>query len=93
MYTGKLEYPTTMQQKLYEAADKLGLTVLTKLLKDPSKNNTDSPKSIPGEETNLKSKLQLYEKSLDYTGSYDAQVCFFIHYLEFFQLKYYSLIE
>lgn len=74
MYTGKLEYPTTMQQKLYEAADKLGLTVLTKLLKDPSKQNFDSQKSMPSEETNLKAKLQQYERSLDYSTNYDAQV-------------------
>lgn len=73
MYTGKLEYPTTMQQKLYEAADKLGLTVLTKLLKDPSKQNSDSHRSMHPEESNLKTKLQQYEKSLDYASNYDTQ--------------------
>lgn len=32
MYTGKLEFPVTLQPRLYEAAIKLRMTILTKLL-------------------------------------------------------------
>lgn len=48
MYTGKLEFPADLQPKLYEAATKLRMTILTRLLDaQPKSNNSQTNESYP----------------------------------------------
>lgn len=71
MYTGKLEFPTTLQSRLYEAASKLRMTVLTKLLDDPPKHNSQPQLSSQTEEY---SKIN-QQQSVEYSSNFDTQVC------------------
>ncbi|KAK6631334.1 hypothetical protein RUM44_005860 [Polyplax serrata] len=50
MYTGKLEFPVSLQPRLYEAATKLRMTILTKLLDvQPNKTGRKSGSQPAGE--------------------------------------------
>lgn len=51
MYTGKLEFPVTLQPRLYEAATKLRMTILTKLLDVQPNKAARKPVSQPSEES------------------------------------------
>lgn len=50
MYTGKLEFPASLQSRLYEAASKLRMSILTKLLDAQPKQTVPTSGGLQAEE-------------------------------------------
>ena len=61
MYTGKLEFPVTLKPRLYEAATKLRMTILTKLLDVQSSKTSNKYGNQPSEEPLTKVSLKKNE--------------------------------
>lgn len=70
MYTGKLEFPVNLQSRLYEAATKLRMTILTKLLDAQPKPSNQT--IIQSDESYPKIvAFQQGEGPLEYSNSFE----------------------